>query len=308
MSFLFIVEQQFRAEKSLLGDRINNELLFINLATVRQKGILFPHLLQAVKRYTKPMRYLILIAILFSLQSCSEQSTTKDYRLSDDYLSVRTQMTAINMSDQPLLQRQSSTFTLLKSFIKTYPLSENSLVLLASAKNLLAWQYDSLYNQLNPALEKNPYWRSVELTKSQIYSAETGKKFPGINLVDTLNVSVNTSSLRGKILFLDFWSSWCTSCRQQFPYLKQIFSKYHSKGLEIIGVSMDAKKSAWVRALKQDSLPWPQYCELVNFQENSLAKKFHLMGIPANFLIDNNGILIGQDLSPQELETIVSRL
>jgi hypothetical protein len=50
MSFLFIIEQQFRAEKSLLSDRINNELLFINLATVRAEGILFPHLLQAVKR------------------------------------------------------------------------------------------------------------------------------------------------------------------------------------------------------------------------------------------------------------------
>jgi thiol-disulfide isomerase/thioredoxin len=217
-------------------------------------------------------------------------------------------MTAINMSDQTLSQRQSSTFTLLKSFIKTYPLSENSLVLLASAKNLLAWQYDSLYDQLNPALKKNPFWASVELTKSQILVAETGKQFPKIIFSDTLNVPFNTSSQKGKIIFLDLWSSWCTSCRRQFPHLKQIYAKYKSKGFEIIGVSMDAKKSAWIGALKQDSLPWPQYCEFVTFQENSLAKRFHLMGIPANFLIDDNGILIGQDLSPQELEIIVSRL
>lgn len=254
------------------------------------------------------MRYLKLIAILFSLQSCGEQSVTKDYKLSDDYISVRSRMIAINMSDQVLSQRQSETFSLLKSLIKSYPRSENTLILLASAKNLSAVQYDSLYNYLNPALKENPYWASVDLTKSQIPVAETGKQFPEIILYDTLNVAFNTSSQKGKILFLDLWSSWCTSCRQQFPHLKQIYAKYKSKGFVIIGVSMDVKKDAWTRALKQDSVQWPQYCEFVNFQENSLAKRFHIMAIPSNFLIDKNGILIGQDLSPQELETIISRL
>lgn len=217
-------------------------------------------------------------------------------------------MIAINMSDHTLSQRQSETSNLLKSLIDAYPRSENTLILLASAKNLSAVQYDSLYNSLNPELRVNPYWTSVDLTKSEIPVAETGKQFPGIILYDTLHVPFNTGSQKGKILFLDLWSSWCTSCRKQFPRLKQIYAKYKSKGLEIIGVSMDAKKDAWNRALKQDSVPWPQYCELVNFQQNSLAKRFHIMSIPSNFLIDKNGILIGQNLSPQELETIISRL
>ncbi len=229
------------------------------------------------------MRYLILIAILFSLQSCGEQSASKDYKLSDDYPSVRARMIAINMSDQILSQRQSETFSLLKSLIEAYPLSENTLILLASAKNLSAVQYDSLYNYLNPALRKNPYWASVDLTKSQIPLAQTGKLFPEIILYDTLNASINTGSYKGKILFLDLWSSWCVSCRQQFPHLKQIYANYKSKGFKIIGVSMDAKKDAWIRALKQDGVPWPQYCEFVHFQENSFAKRFHVMAIPSNF-------------------------
>ena len=259
-------------------------------------------------RYTKPMRYLILIAILFSLQSCGEQSATKDYKLSDDYFSIKRRMIAINMSDQALSQRQSKTFNLLKTLIEAYPRSVNTLILLASAKNLSVVQYDSLYNSLNRVLRKDPYWTAVDLTKSQIPVAETGKLFPGIILYDRLKAPINTSSYKGRILFLDLWSSWCTSCRKQFPELKKIYAKYKPKGFEIIGVSMDAKKDAWIRALKQDSVPWPQYCELVNFQENSLAKRFHIMSIPSNFLIDKNGILIGQNLSPQELETIISRL
>ncbi|MEO6720863.1 MAG: TlpA disulfide reductase family protein [Ferruginibacter sp.] len=217
-------------------------------------------------------------------------------------------MIAINLSDQMLSQKQSATFSLLKSFIETYPLSENTLALLASAKNLSSQQYDSLYNYLNPALKENPFWRSVDLTKSQIRIAETGKLFPQISLYDTLNASINTGSLKGKTLFVDFWSSWCVSCREQFPHLKQIYAKYNSKGFDIIGVSMDEKRDEWIQALKQDSLSWPQYCEFVRFQENSLAKRFYIMGIPTNFLIDKNGILIGQDLSPKELETIIARL
>jgi len=212
------------------------------------------------------------------------------------------------MSDQTLSQKQLITFSLLRSFIKTYPLSENNLTLLASAKNLSALQYDSLYKYLNPELKKNPYWRSVDLTKSRIHVAETGKLFNEISLIDTLNVSINTGSFKGKILFVDFWSSWCVSCREQFPHLKQIYAKYNLKGFEIIGVSMDEKKIAWIDAIKQDRLSWPQYCEFMRFQENTLAKRFHIIGLPSNFLIDRNGILIGQDLSPKEIETLISRL
>jgi thiol-disulfide isomerase/thioredoxin len=252
------------------------------------------------------MRYFILIVVLFAFQRCGQQPSAKEYKLSDDHSSVRIRMTEINMSDQTLLQRQSATFRLLKHFNEAYPLSQNTLVLLASAKNLSAPQYDSLYNDLNPKLREDPFWVSVDQTKSQIHIAETGKLFPEISLADT--GSVNTSSFKGKLLFLDLWSSWCGSCRKQFPHLKKVYAKYNSKEFEIIGVSMDAKKDAWLDALKKDSLPWPQYCELVPFQENSLAKKFKITGIPANFLIDKNGLIIGQDLSPQELEVLMSRL
>jgi len=107
---------------------------------------------------------------------------------------------------------------------------------------------------------------------------------------------------------VDFWSSWCVSCRQQFTHFKKIYAKYKSKQFEILGVSMDEKKDAWIRALKQDKLPWSQYCELVRFQQNSFAKRFHLMSIPANFLIDRSGMIIGQDLTPDELEILISRL
>ena len=71
---------------------------------------------------------------------------------------------------------------------------------------------------------------------------------------------------------------------------------------------MDSKKKSWVCALQKDSLPWRQFCELLDFQENSLAKRFKIMGIPTNFLIDKNGLLIGQDISPDELEALISKL
>ena len=164
-------------------------------------------------------------------------------------------MTSLNMSNKTLSKRQSLTFDLLKNFMEAYPLSENTLVLIASAKNLSLIQYDSLLNFLNPALKKNPYWASVYLTKLQIQVAQTGQLFPEIIFYDTLLSSINTASFKGKLLFVDFWSSWCFSCRQQFTHLKKIYAKYKSKQFEILGVSMDEKKDAWIRALKQDKLP-----------------------------------------------------
>ena len=255
------------------------------------------------------MRYLIVIVILFSQQSFSQQTSIRDYKLPDDYITVRTQMIDIYKSDQTLSQRQLDIYNLLKSFIKAYPLSQNTLTLLASASNLTVIQYDSLYNFLDTSLRENKLlWVNVDVTKTQIAAVETGKLFPAITLTDTLNKSINTNSFNGKILFLDLWSSWCVSCREQFPDLKKIYKNYKSTEFEILGVSMDSNKDAWISALKKDKLPWPQYCELVDFHENSLVKKFYITGIPANFLIDKNGILIGQDLSPEELKALLSRL
>jgi thiol-disulfide isomerase/thioredoxin len=255
------------------------------------------------------MRYLIVIAILFSQQSFGQQTSIRDYKLPDDYITVRTQLIDIYKSDQTLSQRQLDMYNLLKSFIKAYPLSPNTLTLLASASNLTVIQYDSLYNFLDTTLRENKLlWVNVDITKTQIDAAETGKIFPTITLTDTLNKSINTNSFNGKILFLDLWSSWCVSCREQFPDLKKIYKNYKSTEFEILGVSMDSNKNAWISALKKDKLPWPQYCELVDFHENSLVKKFYITGIPANFLIDKNGILIGQDLSPEELKALLSRL
>ena len=254
------------------------------------------------------MRTFFIIVILFNFQNCRESNSSKNYKLTDDYSTVKKLMNKISVSDMPLSQRQTETFNLLKIFNETYPLSQNNLVLLASANNLSGGQYDTLFNRLNIKLRQDPYWTSIGLTKAQIKIAETGKLFPDIILVDTLNKSINTNSLRGKTLFIDFWSSWCVSCREQFPQLKQTYAKYNSKGLEIFGVSMDSKKKSWVSALQKDSLPWRQFCELVNFQENSFAKRFKIMGIPANFLIDKNGLLIGQDISPNELDGLISKL
>jgi thiol-disulfide isomerase/thioredoxin len=250
----------------------------------------------------------IAIIFLIGLQCCTQKPLKKEYRLVDDYISVKTKMIAINLSDQPLSGKQTETFRLLEEFILNFPLSQNTLILLSSDINLSSAQYDSLFNNLNPTLRNDPYWTSVDVTRSRIHVVETGKLFPEIIFKDTLQRPLKTRSYMGKILFIDFWSSWCRSCRKQFPHLKDIYSKNKAKGFEIIGISMDDKKHDWLKALNEDKLPWPQYCQLVPFQENSLGKRFRIMGLPSNFLIGRNGILIGQDLSPEELETLISKL
>lgn len=100
------------------------------------------------------MKQFVLIALLLSFQHCKSQSSNNDQKLSDNYSLIKNEMTSLNMSNKTLSKRQSLTFDLLKNFMEAYPLCENTLVLIASAKNLSLIQYDSLLNFLNPALKK----------------------------------------------------------------------------------------------------------------------------------------------------------
>jgi thiol-disulfide isomerase/thioredoxin len=107
------------------------------------------------------------------------------------------------------------------------------------------------------------------------------------------------------MVLIDAWSSWCKPCRAQIPELVTLYERYNKKGFEIIGVSIDHVKAAWLQAINADGQTWRQFCELKQWSQNQFVKDFSIMGIPANFLIDRNGILIGQDLSPEQIDRMV---
>ncbi len=123
-----------------------------------------------------------------------------------------------------------------------------------------------------------------------------GKVPPDIALPDPQGDTLRLSSLRGKVVLLDFWASWCSPCRQENPNLVRNYKKYHQQGFEIFQVSLDRAKEAWMNGIKADHLGQWYHVSDLGYWQSSVVKLYHIQGIPTNFLLDRDGKVIARNL------------
>lgn len=119
--------------------------------------------------------------------------------------------------------------------------------------------------------------------------------------------NISLASFKGKYVLVDFWASWCGPCRAESPNLLKAYEQYKGKGFEIFSVSLDDKKDKWLKAVKDDGYTWPQAGDLKGW-ENAAASLFGISGIPFNFLVDPNGIIVARNLRGKDLEKKLSEL
>lgn len=138
-----------------------------------------------------------------------------------------------------------------------------------------------------------------------------GVELPVVSLPDADGNAIELEKLRGNIVLVDLWASWCTPCRKQHPRLVKLYDKYKNaqfegaEGFVIYQVSLDSKKEAWQEAIAKDGLVWPNHVSELKGWESSVVGLYEIEAIPTSFLLDQNGMIIGKDLSMVELEKVL---
>lgn len=124
---------------------------------------------------------------------------------------------------------------------------------------------------------------------------------PGL---DGTPVSLLGEVSKSKITVIDFWASWCGPCRQEMPFMVELYDKYKDKGLGIIGISLDEDSDAWKAATQQLNIPWVQMSDLKGW-ENVIAKHFCVNSIPHTIVVDQQGKILKRGLRSEKLEEFV---
>lgn len=140
----------------------------------------------------------------------------------------------------------------------------------------------------------------VRLQMKNSKNLQVGKTAPDINLPNQDGQVVPLSSLRGKIVLVDFWAQWCRPCRMENPNIVDAYQKYKDRGFEVYGVSLDRSKDKWLQGIEEDGLGWTHVSDLKYWQSEA-ARIYNITAIPASFLLDRNGIIIAKNLRGQLL-------
>ncbi|RFZ84158.1 AhpC/TSA family protein [Mucilaginibacter terrenus] len=194
-------------------------------------------------------------------------------------------------------------------FAKEHPNSYFGLVALSEAAGTKVDlpKIEPIYKALNPNLKQTDV--GVELAQ-RIKAAGTiviGNQAPLFTQADLNGRPLSLASLKGKVVLIDFWASWCSPCRAENPNLSKQYQLYKDKGFEILSVSLDSDKKSWQTAIDHDGMPWKHVSDLKGWN-NNVGRLYGIRAVPACFLVDANGKIIATDVRGESLNAKLKEL
>ncbi|MEP7322311.1 MAG: TlpA disulfide reductase family protein [Saprospiraceae bacterium] len=146
-------------------------------------------------------------------------------------------------------------------------------------------------------------------TRESTYLIKEGSEAPNISLPDPEGKNIELKSLRGKVVLLDFWASWCGPCRRENPNVVNIYNKYKDKGFTVYSVSLDrpGAKENWKEAIAADHLTWPNHVSDLQHWNSAAGRTYGIQSIPQTFLLNKEGVIVATNLRGEALEPAIKK-
>jgi len=165
---------------------------------------------------------------------------------------------------------------------------------------------EQVFGQFDVKVRESELAREVRESIELRQRIEPGRPAPEFTLAQRDGSSVSLSDFRGKVVVLDFWASWCRPCRASFPWVREFYEEYREKGVEVIGVSIDANKASWEKALDEEKLPWVQVIDETVKGKYRIEDLYHVLAVPMFVVVDKEGkIVVRAHMEKKELSAVV---
>lgn len=247
-------------------------------------------------------------------QSFIDSNKSLSERYSKTYVEYQSASSTGNTARVAELEKEAEVIqnemtALQKNFVKDHPASYVAPSILNSLSiELEANEIESYINAMDTNIAKIPVIKNLKERVAVMKAVAVGQKAPDFTMNDVNGNPITLYSKVGsKLLLVDFWAAWCGPCRQENPNVVKVYNEFKKKGFDVFGVSLDQKKEDWLKAIADDKLTWTHVSDL-QYWNNAAAKMYAVNAIPANFLLDETGTIIGRNIRGEALYNKVNEI